>query len=416
MKLPDSCSAGTLPLLLKTLPGTVLTAVLTAVLMAALVACSALPPSQLPVAPELLHDGLYPQAAAPTDRDAVFEFSPAMRAYADTELNAAARLRDPRQALLDALYRQDKLRLRYDAGPTRNAAQAFEARAGNCLSLVIMTAAFARHLGVPVSYQSVQVDDTYSRSGGLVLVSHHVNLVLGRRIQHSMFAGNQNDDMTVDFLPSDQLRGQRTQVLDERTVLAMYFNNRAAEALSDGHSAQDQGRAYAWAREALRHDPAFLPAINTLAVVYLRDGHLAEAEAALQHVLTQAPHSTSTLSNLALLLERQGQAAPALAVRQRLAALQPDGPFVWFDQGQQAMARGDYAQARDLFQRELRRQPDQPDVLLGAAQAAWRLGDAARAAGLLQRALALSSTVQARDLYAGKLAWLQQQGSHGPPR
>jgi tetratricopeptide (TPR) repeat protein len=118
------------------------------------------------------------------------------------------------------------------------------------------------------------------------------------------------------------------------------------------------------------------------------------------------------LSNLALLLERRGQTAEALAVRQRLAQLQPDSPFVLFDEAQQAMARGDYALARELFQRELRRQPDQPDVLLGAAQAEWRLGDAQRAAGLLQQALAHSRSARARDLYAGKLAWLREQSSH----
>ncbi len=384
-------------------------ALLIALLLALLSACSVLPPAPPPTAP-LLHDEHYPSAAALADRDAVFAFSPAMRAYADAELTAAARLRDPREALLDALYRQDKLRLRYDAGSTRNAAQAFEARAGNCLSLVIMTAAFARHLGVPVSYQSVRVEDTYSRSGGMVLVSQHVNLVLGRRLQRSLFAGSQSDDMTIDFLPPDELRGQRTQPVEERTVLAMYFNNRAAEALAEGPDANSL--AYARAREAMRQDPGFLPAVNTLAVVYLRDGHLAEAEAALQHVLAQAPLSTSTLSNLALLLDRRGQTAEALAVRQRLARLQPDAPFAWFDLGQQAMARGDYAQARELFQRELRRQPDQPDVLLGAAQAEWRLGDAQRAASLLQQALAHSGTAQARDLYAGKLAWLRGQNSH----
>lgn len=393
---------------------------LAALLTVLATACSTLPlPQPLPSAlPALLHDEHYPAAAAPADRDAVFDFSPAMRAYANAELSAAARLRDPRQALLDALYRQDKLRLRYDAGPTRNAAQAFEARAGNCLSLVIMTAAFARHLGVPVSYQSVQVDDTYSRSGGLVLISHHVNLVLGRRLTHSMYAGGQNDDMTVDFLPSDQLRGQRTQPLDEGTVLAMYFNNRAAEALADAQAAQtnsgsnNNSSAYAWTREALRQDPGYLPAINTLAVVYMRDGHLAEAEAALQHVLARTPQSTSTLSNLALLLERRGQVPEAQDVRQRLARLQPESPFLLFEQGQQALARGEYAQAREFFLRELRRQPDQPDVLFGAAQAEWRLGDTQRAAGHLQQALANSHSPRTRDLYAGKLAWLREQPTH----
>jgi Tfp pilus assembly protein PilF len=271
-----------------------------------------------------------------------------------------------------------------------------------------MTAAFARHLGVPVSYQSVQVDDIYSHSGGLMLVSHHVNLVLGRRSMHSMVAGGPNDDMTVDFLPPAELRGQRSQPLDERTVLAMYFNNRAAEALADGHLTE----TYAWSREALQQDPSFLPAINTLAVLYMRAGHQAESRAALEHILALSPRSTSTLANLALLLERQGQTAEAQAVRQRLARLQPDSPYLLFDQGQQAMARGDFAQARDFFLRELRRQPDQPDVLFAAAQAEWRLGEAQRATELLQQAVTHSRSAGARHLYAGKLAWLREQSSH----
>ena len=43
---------------------------------------------------------------------------------------------DRRRALIDALYRPGALKLEYDAGTTRNAAQTFEARAGNCLLLV----------------------------------------------------------------------------------------------------------------------------------------------------------------------------------------------------------------------------------------------------------------------------------------
>jgi Tfp pilus assembly protein PilF len=372
-----------------------------------LTACSTWPAAP-PVPTALLHDEVYPAAVAPPDRDAVFELSPAMRNYAQAELGAAARLRDPRQALLDALYRQDKLRLRYDAGPTRNAAEAFEARAGNCLSLVLMTAAFAHHLGVPVSYQAVDVEETYTRSGGLVLLSKHVNLVLGHRTSHSTFSGGLNDDMTVDFLPPDQLRGQRSQALEERTVLAMYFNNRAAEALADGRSTL----SYAWAREALRQDPGFLPAINTLAVVYLRDSHLAAAEAALRHVLARDTDNTPALSNLALLLERHGWVAEAQQLRLRLARLQPGSPFQLFEEGQQAMARGDYGQARELFQRELRRQPDQPEVLFWAAQAEWQLGQWQSAAAYLRQAAANSLSAGARDLYAAKLAWLLQVQAH----
>ena len=46
------------------------------------------------------------------------------------------------------------------------------------MSLVIMTAAFAKELGLRVNYQNVIIDDSWSRHGGLYLLSGHVNLVL----------------------------------------------------------------------------------------------------------------------------------------------------------------------------------------------------------------------------------------------
>ena len=58
-------------------------------------------------------------------------------------------------ALLEALYTQGELRLEYDARRTRTAAEAFDARMGNCLSLVIMTAAFATEMQLQVRFQDV---------------------------------------------------------------------------------------------------------------------------------------------------------------------------------------------------------------------------------------------------------------------
>ena len=59
------------------------------------------------------------------------------------------------------LYKRQKLGLEYDATSTRTASEAYAARAGNCLSLVIMTSAFAKALGLPVYYQRVFVDESW---------------------------------------------------------------------------------------------------------------------------------------------------------------------------------------------------------------------------------------------------------------
>lgn len=287
----------------------------------------------------LLHDELYPGLPESASAETVFAMSPGMLRYVDERLSSLAAQRDLRRALLEALYSDGELRLFYDGIETRNAAQAFEARAGNCLSLVIMTAAFAKHLGLPVSYRNVLIEDSYTRSGDLVLVSGHVNLVLGRTTRRSAFTWSASEDWTIDFVPGANLRGQRTSSLNEDTVVAMYFNNRAAEMLASGRSRE----AYAWARSAVRADPDFLPAINTLAVLYLRDGHHAAAEATLQHVLAREPDSASALTNLALLMQRTQRHAQARLLLERVAKLLPDDPYTLFQRQHQTAERGDKA-------------------------------------------------------------------------
>ena len=74
--------------------------------------------------------------------------------------------------------------------------------------------------------------------------------------------------------------------LRKATVVAMFMNNRAAEHLT----ARQHDAAGAWARAAVLQEPGFLAAVNTLAIVCLRSGHLPEAEAALRHVLARAPN------------------------------------------------------------------------------------------------------------------------------
>ncbi|WP_204279779.1 hypothetical protein, partial [Serratia marcescens] len=74
--------------------------------------------------------------------------------------------------------------------------------------------------------------------------------------------------LTVDFLHPDEVVRQRSRVIDESMVVAMYLNNRAAESLAAGKIDD----AYWWAREAILTDSRWLAAYNTLAVLYRRKG------------------------------------------------------------------------------------------------------------------------------------------------
>ncbi|NRF67950.1 tetratricopeptide repeat protein [Aquincola sp. S2] len=378
-------------------------------LAALLAACASKPVVPLPSPRMLFNDALF---AAPTERidaAAIFRLTPAMQAYFDDVIAPMQHRRGMQRGLIDALYSSDKLMLRYDNDFTRSASQAFEARAGNCLSLVIMTAAFARHAEMPVRYHSVHVDPTWGRRGDLYFNFGHVNVSLGRGPMRS--AGvefNGNDWLTIDFLPQADLRGQRYELIEERTLLAMYFNNRAAEALAAG-KVDD---AYWWSRAAIENDPQLLIAYNTLGVVYRRHGKLDDSERVLRFAHALEPRNTNVLGNLAQLLAERGQREESAALLAMLERLQPDPPFKYFNEGLAAMQRGDYRAARNLFERELARDPDYHEFHFWLALAHLQLGDTWKARKHLAAAAENSGSLEEQARYSAKLEKLKAAAVH----
>lgn len=264
-------------------------------------------------------DGLFAAPAQPPRAGQALALSPAMAARA-RQLRAAAPGGLPTaRMLVEALSARGELRLDYDAQITRTAAQAFDDRAGNCLSLVLMTAAFARELGLPVSFNEALVEAQWRREGDLLMRSGHVNLTLGPPVRRGVWRSLGDESLMVDFLPGVDLAGLPVRGIDERRVLAMYLNNRAAEFMAAG----DLATAYWWAREALRLDAAYAAARNTLGVVYQRAGQTALAAQVYEQLLAGQPDDSSALGNLAQVRLAQGRPDEAARLRARRDALEP---------------------------------------------------------------------------------------------
>lgn len=368
-----------------------------------LVACASQP--RLAASDSLLQDHLFESPADAPDIKAALSVSPAMKRLIDEDFRQRGGGRDPQGWLIQSLTGDGPLVLSYDASMTRSAAEAFESRSGNCLSLVLMIGALAGELGVPVRFQEVYIEDTWSRSGDLSLGSGHVNAALGvSAVTGSRIPGASPDSLVVDFLPADQLRGQRTRTIREKTVLAMYMNNRAAELLAQARLDE----AYAWARAAIRQDPSFLNSYNTLGVIYLRHRNPMEAEHSLRYALQLEPDNTSAMSNLVQVLASQGKTAESKKLAARLAKIDPTPPFYFFDQGVAAMQRGDYGVAKKLFTREIRRAAYNHEFHFWLALADLGLGEPDKARKQLGLALENSTTQRDHAFYAAKLDWLNQ--------
>ena len=362
-----------------------------------LIACASAPPPA-PAPDALFHDEWFERLATPIDPDAALALSPEMRSYLATWRHSRFGSAERSRELVDALYRRSDLRLLYDATMTRTAAQAFEARSGNCLSLVLMTAAFAKELGLAVRYQSVVGEETWDRSDTLYIAAGHVNLSLEDRWS-SAWGTPGNQALIVDFLPTRAAMTLRTRTIDERTVIAMYLTNRAVEALTRGQIDE----AYWWAREAVHKDPQMAGASIALGAVYRLAHHPELALAVLERVGEREPDNVSVLSNRILALRDLGRTAEADRLGQRLARLDPHPPFIYFNQGMAALQQRRYEDARRWFAKEVDRAPYNHEFEFWLAVSYLDLNDLPHATQHLTRAMEASATRKEHDLYAAKL-------------
>jgi tetratricopeptide (TPR) repeat protein len=366
-------------------------------LLLLLAGCATPPP--MPPAAALFHDQLFDAASVPIDPAAALAVSPAMRGYLDARFaNRARATTDRRKQLIDALYGGD-LKLEYDAAVTRTAAEAFDARSGNCLALVMMTAAFAKQLGLSVRYQAVIGEEAWDRSDALFIAIGHVNLLLEDRHEPVGFIKSTSSAMVVDFLAQRDAHRLVTREISESAAVAMYLNNRAVESLAQGQV----DNAYWWAREAIRVDPELLSGYLTLGVVY-RARHRPElAEQVLGRVAEREPDNLHVLSNRILVLRDLGRDAEAQTLAQRLAALDPNPPFSYFDRGMAAFREGRYEAARRLFAKEVERAPYHHEFEYWLALSYLQLNDLERAKLHLTRAMQVSTTRTNHERYAAKL-------------
>jgi len=369
-----------------------------------LAACATAPERGARTVPaSLFDDSAFDAPTEQVDAAQALALSPAMRRYLEVEIAPRIRRLGRQEALVDALYSRGRLRLDYDSETTRTAAEAFDARAGNCLSLVLMTAAMAKHLQLPVSYQALVGEEVWARDGDLSVAIGHVNIAVAKRLVDRVQGLDSHALLELNFGAPRVGRGSALRPVSEQIIVTMFLNNRAAERLARGNLAD----AYAYARAAILQAPDFAAAYNTLGVIYQRQRLTARAEQTFRFALEVDATSRAALANLARLLEPLGRNAEAAALRARLAKLESEAPFHYFDLGRAAVMAGDFQSAREHLLRELKRDPDYHEFHFWLALALAGSGDIAGAQEHL--VLARNNSTSRRDhaLYAGKLDQLQ---------
>jgi len=363
-----------------------------------LTACTSAPPPA-PPPDALFHDALFQPASTAVDADAALAVSAEMRSYLGAKFHNHIGSFDRRRELVEAIYRHGDLRLEYDATMTRTAAQAFEARSGNCLSLVLMTAAFAKELGLTVHFQAVIGEEAWDRSEDLYIAAGHVNLSLEDHATSPGWRLVRESPLIVDFLPPRAAHTLRTREIGrahrDRDV-PQQSGGRVDDrrpprrcvlvGARSGSRRSGDGQRLCHAGRRLPHPP---PA-------RVRAGGVRAGQRA-------RPGQPGALSNRVLALRDLGRDAEANALAQRLARLDPHPPFSYFQEGMTALGERRFEDARRLFAKEVDRAPYHHEFEFWLAVSYLDLNDPKRAAIHLERAMEISTTRKDHDLYSAKL-------------
>jgi len=350
----------------------------------------------------MFFDSLFvaPQTAVRA-QDAI-EISEPMREFARTKIphhTSHVNISDVRRSLVEALYVKGDLRLEYYSEATRSASEAFAAKSGNCLSLVLLTAAMAKELKVPYHYQMVVNTTDWSSSGKFFMAIGHVNIVLESIANELEFKTWVSDAIVVDFLTPDKAAMLETVEIEENTILAMYLNNRSVETLLQGNL----NDAYWYIRESLRQDEHFLNAYLTLSLIY-RNLHRPDLSlSVLQRITPYYPDNSSVINDEILVLKDLGRVAETVELEKRLAQLDQARPWSYFFEAQSEFNAGRYDTARRLYEKEIARNPEHHETEYGLALAYFRLNDIDNAIVHMQRAIQFCTSKPLRDMYGTDL-------------
>ena len=329
--------------------------------------CLAVAPAALAGASPTATAAVVPQPPAP-DRamPSLFAGDAAIVAAAEPIRRMPGGMRDKADAILDLIFdEEDGLGFEYSSYPTRTAAGAFEARNGNCLSLVNLYLALARSAGLDAFPMEVEGFYSFSRRSGTVVRSTHV---IGGLSVNGML-------LTVDFLPDKPKAYRRIQPISDQRHGALVHNARAAEAMLEGRAAA----AEVLFREALRLDPGNVEAWNNFGVLAKRAGDLETARQRYQRALGADPHFLPALNNLSLLERHTGNQRVADELAARALEEKYQSPYFLTQQAMHRARGGELEEARRLLLRARRIDREIPEIHLALGRVELARGHADRA-------------------------------------
>lgn len=325
----------------------------------------------------------YPEAFKPVETKIessaeIFYLSPEVISEVRKKVLVEEHAEQQQLALLKFIFNDDKRKLlEYMNDATLTASETLRLRVANCLSLTILAAALAEATGFRAEFQDVDVPEFWVSRDGKSVLNGHVNLRISPRLLQQLSNGMkiQLETFLIDFDRANIGMQPRSKIISKSNVIAMFYNNKAADAIL----VNDFDLAYKYLQAALAESEQQAEIWNNLAVLYRKKEMLVAAEQIYHLSLQIEPDNNNTLSNLATLYERTGRQAQAYRLMQKIEARRSSNPYYFVMLGNEALEQGAYPQAALSFRQALKLQAGISEAHFGLAQVYYAQGNTEKA-------------------------------------
>jgi Flp pilus assembly protein TadD len=312
---------------------------------------------------------------------------------------------DRAERLLQLIFSQNYLALRYLNTANLTASQTFEKKQANCLSLTIMAYALAKQAKIKINFQEVTIPEYWERYGQYNVLMSHVNLVASSRERILFNSVYNNEKLVIDFDPYLLKQKFPSKVVSKKRITAMFYTNQGAQAIVDNNYLA----AYRYLKEAIKTDKSYSSAWSNLGILYRFNGHNDAAMSSYSQALKLDKVNYSALKNLSIVYENTNQRAKAIDIQNKLHQHRQSNAYYHALLGNKALIDSDYQQAIKHYKKAINLNSSEHQFYYGLARSYSLNGEINQAKSAMKKALKFNSHTEIENKYMAKLNFLRSR-------
>ena len=337
-------------------------------------------------------------------KEEIFALTPHMKDMVKVNISSERTKQKKAMKLVRHIFNQTDIGLAYQSNANLTASQTYESKTANCMSLTIMAYALAKEAGLEVKFQDINVPEYWVRNGQYNMLTGHVNLVVEgvKSPNASVVWGGSN--IVIDFDPFIRKKNFPKTKVDLDTVVAMFYNNKGAQALVD----EEYNQAYRYFTAAISAAPKYAATWGNLAVLYRFTEQLELAEKTYRYAVSLDPDSLNTLTNLSLLLEKQGKFDESKRIDSAIIKHRIRNPYYHALLADEAYYAGKLESAVKHYRRAIKLNDEIHEFYYGLAKVFASMGRVDSAKLAMKKAINVNKTPDIEQTYLAKLSLLNQ--------